>query len=51
MFQGEAEHWWEMINGGVKLAGKELTWSFLVKTFNEKYISEVARDKLSLDKN
>ena len=25
MFQGEEEHWWEMIKGGVKSAGKELT--------------------------
>ena len=49
MFQGEAEYWWEMVKGGVKSAGEELTWKFLVKKFNEKYILEVARDKLALE--
>ena len=49
MFQGEEEHWWEMIKGGVKSAGEELTWSFLVKKFNEKYTPEVPKDKLALE--
>ena len=48
MFQGEAEHWWEMVKGGAKSAGKELTWNFLVKKFNEKYIPGVAKDKLAM---
>ena len=49
MFQGEAEHWWEMVKGGAKSAGEELTWNFLVKKFNEKYILGVAKDKLPLE--
>jgi len=49
IFQGEVEHWWEMVKGEAESAGEELTWSFLVKKFNEKYISEVAKDKLALE--
>jgi len=49
MFQGEAEHWWEMVKDGAKSAGEELTWNFLVKKFNEKYILGVAKDKLALE--
>ena len=46
MFQGEAERWWEMIQSGAKTLGKEISWNFLVKIFNEKYIPGVAKDKL-----
>ena len=28
MFQGEAEHWWEMVKGGAKSSGEELSWNF-----------------------
>jgi len=49
MFQGEAEQWWEMVKGGAESTGEELTWSFLVKKFNEKYILEVTKDKLALE--
>ena len=37
-----------MVKGGSKSAGEELTWNFLVKKFNEKYMSGVAKDKLAL---
>ena len=49
MFQGEAERWWEMIKGGAKTLGKEISWSFLVKKFNEKYILGVVKDKLAME--
>jgi len=25
MFQGEAEHWWEMVKGGAKFLGEEIS--------------------------
>ena len=49
MCQREAEHWWEMVKSGAKSAGEELTWNFLVKKFNEKYIPGVAKDKLAME--
>ena len=44
MFQGVAEHWWEMVKDRAKSAVEEL-----VKKFNEKYIPGVAKDKLALE--
>ena len=38
-----------MIKGGAKTLGKEISWSFLVKMFNEKFILGVARDKLAIE--
>ena len=35
MCQREAENWREMVKSRAKSAGKELTWHFLVKKFNE----------------
>jgi len=49
MFQGEAERWWEMIKSGAKTLGKEISWNFLVKKFNEKYIPGVVKDKLAME--
>ena len=49
MFQGEAEHWWEMVKGGAKSLGEEISWNVLVKKFNEKYIPGVAKDKLAME--
>ena len=37
-----------MGNGG-KSAGEELSWNFLVKKFNKKYIPGVAKDKFAMD--
>jgi len=49
MFQGEAEHWWEMVKGGAKSSREEISWKFLIKKFNEKYIPRVAKDKLAIE--
>jgi len=49
MFQRETERWWEMVKGEAKSLGKEIYWNFLVKKFNEKYISGIAKDKLALE--
>ena len=49
MFQGEAEHWWEVVKTGAKSLGEEISWKFLVKKFNEKYIPGVVRDKLAME--
>ena len=49
MFQGEAERWWEMVKAGAKSLGEEISWKFLVKKFNEKYIPGVVRDKLAME--
>jgi len=49
MFQREAEHRWEMVKSEAKSAGEELTWNFLVKKFNEKYIWGIAKDKLAME--
>ena len=38
-----------MVKGGAKSAGEELTWSFLVKKFNENHIPGIAKDKLALE--
>ena len=38
-----------MVKGGAKSLGEEIFWNFLVKKFNEKYILEVAKDKLTLE--
>ena len=48
IFQGEVEHWWETARDGAEIFGEENTWRFLVERFNEKYILETARDKLTL---
>jgi len=49
MFQGEAEHWWDMVKGGANSLREKVSWNFLVKKFNEKYIPGVAKDKLALE--
>jgi len=49
MFQGEAERWWEMIKGEAKSLREEISWNFLVKKFNKKYILGIAKDKLALE--
>ena len=49
MFQGEAERWWEMIKGGARIMGKEISWNYLVKKFNEKYIPGVVKDRLAME--
>ena len=49
MFQGEAERWWEMVKGRAKTLGEEISWNFLVKKFNEKYILGVEKDKLAME--
>ena len=50
MFQEEAERWWEMIKGGAKTLGREISWNFLVKKFNEKYIPGVVKDRLGISR-
>ena len=35
--------------GRTKSAGKGLTWNFLVKKFNEKYIPGVTKDKITME--
>ena len=45
----EAERWWEMIKGGAKTLGKEISWNFLVKKFNKKYIPGVVKDRLAME--
>ena len=47
MFQGEVEHWWEAVNDGAKFLREEVVWNFLIKKFNEKYISGMAKDQLT----
>jgi len=49
MFQGEAERWWEMVKGGAKNLGREISWNFLVAKFNEKYIPGVVKDRLAME--
>jgi len=49
MFPREAERWWEMVEDGAKSLEEEISWNFLVKKFNEKYITGVAKDKLPLE--
>ena len=38
-----------MVKDGDKSAWEDLTWNFLAKKFNEKYISGVEKDKLALE--
>ena len=49
IFQGEVEHWWEMVKDGAKSAGEEIVWNFLVKKLYKKYIPGVTKDKLAME--
>lgn len=37
------------MKNGAKALGEEINWKFLVNKFTEKYISEIARDKLAME--
>jgi len=47
MFQKEAEHRWRAVKNRVKNTREQIIWEFLVNKFTEKYIPEMARDKMA----
>ena len=46
-FQGEAEHLWRMIRNNAKASKEKITWEYFIQKFNEKYIPELAKNRLA----